>query len=364
MPSSLFTPFSVKSLKLKNRFVMSPMTRNFSPGGVPTADVGAYYARRAAHDVGLIITEGTAVDRPAAVDTTTIPRFHGDKALDGWKDVVKAVHAKGGKIAPQLWHIGNQQGQEAWTPPSPFEGPSGLKDAGTKAGVAMSEKDITDVIAAFASAAKTAKDIGFDCVAIHGAHGYLPDQFYWADTNTRADKWGGKTLAERGRFTVELVKAVRQAVGTEFTIFLRISQWKIQAYHHQMAKTAQELESWVQPLADAGVDIFDCSQRRFWEPEFEGSDLNFAGWVKKVTGKATMTVGSIGLSTDLMSSFAEGGADIRSIDDLQRRFDRGDFDLIAIGRILLSDPEWVEKIRDQRTSELKRFNPADMAALT
>jgi 2,4-dienoyl-CoA reductase-like NADH-dependent reductase (Old Yellow Enzyme family) len=130
-----------------------------------------------------------------------------------------------------------------------------------------------------------------------------------------------------------------------------------------MAKTPEEMESWVKPLADAGVDIFDCSQRRFWEPEFEGSDLNFAGWVKKLSGKATMTVGSVGLATDLMSSFAEGGTDVRSLDELQRRFDRGDFDLVAVGRTLLSDAAWVEKIRDQRTSELKPFKPADMATL-
>ena len=113
------------------------------------------------------------------------------------------------------------------------------------------------------------------------------------------------------------------------------------------------------------MDLFDCSQRQFWEPEFEGSDLNFAGWVKKFSGKATMTVGSVGLATDFMSSFAsQDGTDVRSLDELERRFDRGDFDLVAVGRALLSDPEWVAKIRDQRTSELQPFKPAVMAALT
>jgi len=241
MSASFFTPFTVKSLKLKNRFVMSPMTRSQSPNGIPTPEVAAYYERRAAHEVGLIITEGTAVDRPASVDTLAIPRFHGEKSLSGWRDVVRAVHAKGGTIAPQLWHVGCSFEPSDHTLPVPFEGPSGLKAAGKTTGVTMTDKDIENTIAAFASGAKAAKDLGFDCVAIHGAHGYLLDQFYWDATNTRTDRWGGRTLAARGRFATELVKAVRAAVGSDFAIFLRISQWKLQSYECKMATNPQEL---------------------------------------------------------------------------------------------------------------------------
>jgi 2,4-dienoyl-CoA reductase-like NADH-dependent reductase (Old Yellow Enzyme family) len=367
MSTSLFTPFSIGSLELKNRFVMSPMTRYFSPEGIPSEDVVAYYERRAAHEVALIITEGVAVNRPAAVESPNVPRVYGEASLGAWEKVVTSVHKAGGKIAPQLWHVGNWYEQSGWTPPAPFEGPSGLKEAGNKTGVAMSEEDIADTIAAFATAAGDTKRLGFDAVAIHGAHGYLIDQFFWGDTNVRSDHWGSATLADRTKFAAEVIKAVRKAVGPRTAILLRISQWKIQAYQHQMATHPDELKRWVTPLAEAGVDLFDCSQRRFWEPEFKdsGSDLNFAGWVKKLTGKATMTVGSVGLSRDMMASFEQAGATPPgSLDELYRRFERGDFDLVAVGRALLSDPQWVRKLHEGRTSEFMDFQPAQLASLS
>jgi 2,4-dienoyl-CoA reductase-like NADH-dependent reductase (Old Yellow Enzyme family) len=114
------------------------------------------------------------------------------------------------------------------------------------------------------------------------------------------------------------------------------------------------MAEWLEPLADAGVDIFHCSQRRFWEPTFEGSDLNFAGWAKKVTGKATITVGSVGLDGEFI---AGGVSQPASLDEVLRRFDRGDFDLVAVGRALLADPHWAEKIRDGRHDELQTYHP-------
>ncbi|MFI4941072.1 MAG: 12-oxophytodienoate reductase, partial [Burkholderiales bacterium] len=102
----LFKPFLSNNLILPNRVVMAPMTRSFSPGGVPGADVAAYYRRRAENGVGLIITEGTLINHPAATNDPRVPRFHGADALAGWANVVAAVHAAGGKIMPQIWHIG------------------------------------------------------------------------------------------------------------------------------------------------------------------------------------------------------------------------------------------------------------------
>ncbi len=110
MPSSLtdtlFRPFSIKSLTLKNRIVMAPMTRSFSPEGVPGENVAAYYGRRAEADVGLILSEGTVIDRPASRNDPKIPFFHGKAALGGWKHVIDRVHAAGGKMGPQIWHVG------------------------------------------------------------------------------------------------------------------------------------------------------------------------------------------------------------------------------------------------------------------
>jgi 2,4-dienoyl-CoA reductase-like NADH-dependent reductase (Old Yellow Enzyme family) len=361
---SLFKPFKLKSLQLRNRVVMAPMTRSFSPDGIPTDDVATYYSKRAAGQVGLILSEGTVINRPASSNDPNVPHFYGEGALAGWQKVINKVHQAGGKMGPQIWHMGIMADHHSgWLPPGPFEGPSGLLSPGLAKGNTMREADIAATITAFGKAAADAKALGFDCVEIHGAHSYLIDQFFWESTNHRVDVYGGTTLTQRSRFAIEVVKEVRRQVGEDFAILLRLSQWKTQDYTYKLAKTPQEMEAWLQPLAEAGVDIFHCSQRRFWEPEFAGSDLNFAGWAKKLTGKATITVGSIGLSGEFMAAFQGESAQPSSLDELLRRLDRGDFDLAAVGRSLLADPHWVEKIRDDRRSELKGFTKEALSVL-
>jgi 2,4-dienoyl-CoA reductase-like NADH-dependent reductase (Old Yellow Enzyme family) len=363
---ALFKPFLLKSLKLKNRFVMAPMTRTFSPHGIPTLEVAAYYQRRALGNVGLILSEGTVVNRPSSSNNPNIPHFYGQEALAGWKNVIDQVHQAGGVMGPQLWHMG------LWPKPKPDalkqeitpEGPSGLYGPNLANGAAMSEKDIQDTIRAFGDAAADAKRLGFDTLELHGAHGYLIDEFFWEATNQRQDAYGGKTLAERSRFAVEVVRAVRQAVGEDFPLILRLSQWKPLDYTNKLAKTPGEMEAWLTPLAEAGVDIFHCSQRRFWEPEFSGSDLNFAGWAKKLTGKVTITVGSVGLSGEFLGSFKGAGSSATELDEVVRRFDRGEFDLVAVGRAVLSDPSWVQKIQAGRFTELIGFRSEDLKILT
>lgn len=363
----LFRPFQVKSLALKNRVVMAPMTRVFSPGGVPGENVAAYYRRRAAGDVGLILSEGTVVDRPAAKNEEGIPDFHGEAALAGWRRVIDEVHAAGGRMAPQLWHVGALPGQQGWTPPSPVESPSGLVAPGKPRGRAMSDADVASTIDAFARAAADAQRLGFDAAELHGAHGYLIDEFFWAGTNTRTDRWGGATLAERSRFAVEIVRAVRAAVGPDFPVILRVSQWKQQDYAVRLAPTPDEMTAWLAPLVEAGVDVLHCSQRRFWEPEFPEVDgpegLNFAGWAKKLTGAATISVGSVGLSGDFFGAFAGEASTPASLDHLVERMERGEFDLIAVGRALLSDPEWVAKVRAGDRAGLRDFSAAAFGEL-
>lgn len=362
--ASLFQPFTLKSITLKNRFVMAPMTRSFSPGGIPTADVAAYYQRRAEGEVGLILSEGTVVNRVASSNDPNIPHFYGDAALQGWKKVIDSVREAGGLMAPQIWHMGVMNPHASgWLPAEPFEGPSGLLRAEGKGGREMSPADIEATIQAFAESAAAAKKMGFQAVELHGAHGYLIDQFFWDVTNQRTDRFGGKTLPERSRFAIEVVKAVRQAIGPDCPLILRLSQWKPGAFDYKLAKTPQEMEAWLQPLADEGVDVFHCSQRRFWEPEFSDSDLNFAGWAKKVTGRPTITVGSVGLSGEFIKSFRGENSTPQPIDELLRRFDRGDFDLVAVGRALLSDPQWVRKIKEGRTAELTGFQSSDLRQL-
>lgn len=359
----LFTPFTCGSLRLANRFVMAPMTRTRSPGGVLTDEVVAYYRRRAEHGVGLIVTEGTTVDHRVATYHPDVPRFHGAEALAGWARVVKAVHDAGGSIVPQLWHVGTAR--RPGTEPYPDEqsiGPSGLVAPGKRRARAMTESDIADVVSAFAKAAGAAKELGFDGIELHGAHGYLIDQFFWSGTNERNDAYGG-SLQARTRFAAEVIRAVRHAVGPGFTITLRFSQWKQQDYGAKLASTPEELAEFLAPLTDAGVDMFHASTRRFWIPEFEGSDLNLAGWTKKLTGKPVVTVGSVGLDQEFLGAFGGQGAETRNLDDLVARFERGEFDLVAVGRALLQDPAWVEKVKNHRAAEIRPFDATSLGTL-
>jgi 2,4-dienoyl-CoA reductase-like NADH-dependent reductase (Old Yellow Enzyme family) len=270
-------------------------------------------------------------------------------------------------MGPQLWHTGSADSTAEWKPDAPVESPSGLLAPGVARGEAMSEEAIADTIAAFAAAAADAKRLGFDTVEVHGAHGYLVDQFFWSGTNQRDDRYGGPTIRERSRFAAEIVAAMREAVGPDFPILLRVSQWKLQNYRARNAETPQALEDWLLPLVEAGVDVLHCSQRRFWEPEFPGIDgqsgLNLAGWAKKVTGVPTISVGSVGLSNDFFAAFGGRSSEAASLDQLIERMERDEFDLIAVGRALLSDPDWVEKVRTNDRDGMEGFDSAALEEL-
>ncbi|MFF9286971.1 NADH:flavin oxidoreductase [Streptomyces griseosporeus] len=361
----LSRPVTLNGLTVPNRIVMAPMTRMFSPGGVPGEDVRSYYARRAAAGVGLIVTEGTYVGHDSAGESSRVPRFHGEEQLAGWAKVADAVHAAGGTIVPQLWHIGTvrKEGRPPFAD-APVVGPSGIRPDGTEgAGKPMTQKDIDDVIGAFAQAAADAERIGFDGVELHGAHGYLIDQFLWAGTNRRTDAYGGDPVA-RTKFAAEIVAAVREAVSPEFPVIFRYSQWKQDAYDARLAETPEELEAILTPLAAAGVDAFHASTRRYWLPEFDGADLNLAGWTKKLTGKPAITVGSVGLNGDFIKAFQGQGAEVGELDNLLDRLEREEFDLVAVGRALLQDPQWAEKVLSGRFEELQPYDAAAVNTLS
>ncbi|MER6299862.1 NADH:flavin oxidoreductase [Kitasatospora sp. NPDC001539] len=361
----LSRPVTINGLTVPNRIVMAPMTRRFSPGGVPGEDVRSYYARRAAAGVGLIVTEGTYVGHESAGQSDDVPRFHGKEQLAGWARVAEDVHAAGGTIVPQLWHIGmaRKQGDPPFAD-APAVGPSGIRLDGTEGtGRAMTGADIDAVIGAFAQAAADAERIGFDGVELHGAHGYLLDQFLWAGTNRRTDAYGGDPVA-RTRFTAELVAAVREAVSPEFPVIFRYSQWKSENYDARLAESPQELEAILAPLVEAGVDAFHASTRRYWVPEFDGSDLNLAGWTRKLTGRPAITVGSVGLDGDFVRAFAGEGAPVQGIDDLLERLERDEFDLVAVGRALLQDPQWAAKVLAGRFADLRPYDAAALRTLS
>ncbi len=361
----LFAPFTLGNVHLANRIVMAPMTRSFSPGGIPTEDVAAYYRRRAEGGVGLIVTEGTYVPHPSSGFDPRVPHLYGEAALDGWRHVVEEVHEAGGKIFPQLWHVGIVfgPGQDELANHAKSLGPSGLKKPGEQIAEPMSQADIDAVIAAFGQAAANAKQLGFDGLELHGAHGYLLDQFFWQGTNRRNDHYGGD-LISRTRFAVEIIQEVRRRVGPDFPLALRFSQWKLQDFEAQLASTPAELEAFLRPLCDAGVDLFHCSTRRFREPEFAGSNLNLAGWTKKLTGKPTVTVGSVTLNEDVMKSFStDDSTAVSGIDDLLNRLSEGEFDLVAIGRSLIVNPSWAIRVKNGNVSELLPFSRTALSQL-
>ena len=372
---SLYRPLSVKGLDLANRIVMSPMTREFATNGVLPPESAKYYAARARGGVGLIITEATTVNHEVAHYSTREPYMFGDEALSRWRDVVAEVHAEGGKIFPQLWHTGlARKRRQTHNPETPSIGASALSssdlDAGKDAGLPVegargkspvreaTENEIADVIAAFGQAAFDAKQQGFDGIAVHGAHGYLIYQFYWSRSNVRQDGYGG-SFENRNRLGLEVVREIRRRVGPDFPIMFRFSQWSGWDYGAKLATNSAELEGLLIPLADAGVDILDASTRRFWQPEFVGSDLNLAGWAKKITGLPTMTVGSVGLEAPLgdpATAKSRTSVTSENLEHLIRMVERGDFDLVGVGRALLENPDWANLVREGRWRDLKAYD--------
>ncbi|MGA4788194.1 NADH:flavin oxidoreductase [Nocardia sp. AB354] len=352
----LFSEFRAGSLTLRNRFAMAPMTRAKSPDGIPNAENIEYYREHAAGGVGLIVTEGTYVRGPAAGPIAKVPRFYGDESAAGWRAVVEAVHAEGASIVPQLWHTGVDRGNEPrFEPDTPTVSPSGVDFTGAPVGRALTTADLDTLVDSYVESALLARELGFDGIELHGAHGYLLDQFFWAATNHREDEYGG-SIRRRAVFPARVVAAVRAAVGPDFPIIYRFSQWKGVDYSARIAESPSDLEELLTPLVEAGVDIFHTSLRRHWLPEFtdHADDLSLAGWTKKITGLPVITVGSVGVDSVFRGdSIDETQAQRFAL--LREQFERGEFDVVALGRALLADPEWVNKMRGGRLAEITPF---------
>ena len=346
----LFEPYKIKNTLLKNRIAMAPMTRNQSPGGIPTNDVVSYYKRRAEAEVGLIITEGVEVSHKASSAYPNVPMLDSKKARDGWKRVVGGIKEHDGAVIAQLWHCGGfRKLGMAPNPEVPGHTASGLVRPGKRVAHAMSSDDIKETIDAFASDAKYCEEIGFDGVEIHGAHGYLIDNFFWNGTNERKDLYGG-SIEKRSQLAANIVKAIRSNVSDNFIVGLRFSQWKQQDYEAKLATSSEELLKVIKQPADAGLDYLHSSMRRFWESEFKGSDENLAFWTKKLTGLPTISVGSVGLDSDFIDMSAP--ASPRNIDKAISDISNKKYDMVAVGRALLADHEWVIKMREGRIKDI------------
>jgi 2,4-dienoyl-CoA reductase-like NADH-dependent reductase (Old Yellow Enzyme family) len=358
-PAPLFSPVSVAGLKLRNRLVMAPMTRNFSPGGVPGADVAAYYGRRA-ESLGLLITEGTYVDEGSG-GSTRVPRFFGDAPLAGWREVADAVRAAGGAVFPQLWHTGvTRKPGSGPFPDAPVLSPSGITPSGRAVAEPATAAQLAAVTASYARAAAAAKAAGFSGVELHGAHGYLLDEFHWPQTNRRTDAYGGG-MAGRVRLSAEVAAAVRDTVGPDYPVAFRFSQWKGGHYDARIADSPAELEAFLTPLAAAGVTIFHASTRRYWLPAFDGSDRTLAGWTRDLTGLPVIAVGSVGVAAPFLGVADDGRSAARpqaslTLAPLVDLLNRGEFDLVAVGRAVLADPAWAAKIADGRLAGIRPYD--------
>jgi len=348
----LFEPYKLKNITLRNRVAMAPMTRSQSPGGIPTNDVVEYYKRRAKAEVGLIITEGVEVSHKASSAYPNVPRLDSDKARDGWKKVVNGIKENNGHVVAQLWHCGGfrKLGMSP-NPEVPGHTASGLIRPGKRVAHAMTSIDIEETVSAYAGDAKICEEIGFDGVEIHGAHGYLIDNFLWDETNDRDDIFGS-SIETRSNLATSIIKAIRINVSDKFIVGLRFSQWKQQDYTARLATNPDDLFKVLSGPCNAGLDYLHSSMRRFWESEFEGSDENLAYWTKKLTNIPTISVGSVGLDGDFTDMMAP--AKTASIDKALQDINEHKYDMVAVGRALLSDHEWVIKMKEGR---LKDINP-------
>ena len=358
--SPLFTPFRLKGLTLANRFVMPAMQRGMCENGVPSEALAQYYRRRAEGGVPLIIGESAAVNHPTATRQPAAAWINAE-SRDSWARCVEEVHEAGGHMLIQLWHEGGVRKDDGLS-----ISPSGLVQPGRPNGRAATLDEIGELIEAYASSALVAKDAGAAGVEVHAAHGYFLDQFLWGAINLREDGYGGPDIAQRARFPAEIVAAIRAACGADFVIGLRFSQWKEVDYAARVAETPGELAIFTGMMKAAGVDLLHASTRRFWEGEWDGDARNLAGWTK-ASGLPVITVGSVGLDTDVMTTFIEGKEAkprvAEAIVDLEARISAGEFDLVAVGRALIGDPDFVRKVEARDYAAIRLFQRADLGTL-
>jgi 2,4-dienoyl-CoA reductase-like NADH-dependent reductase (Old Yellow Enzyme family) len=344
---NLLSEIRIGSMKIKNRIGVAPMTRtSASEHGEATETMLNYYQSFAKGGFGFLITEGAYPDERYSQGYLNQSGIANKTHVSAWKKVTDAVHGAGSKIIAQLMHAGAQvQGNTYTTQPLapsnirakgeqlPMYGGEGLYDVPKP----MTKEDIQHVIQGFAEAAKRAKDAGFDGVEIHGANGYLLDEFLTDYMNQRTDEYGGYT-ENRVRILVEVAHAVRQTVGADFVVGIRISQGKVSDYHHKWAGAEKDAEIIFSSLSKAGLDYIHVTEYDATGPAFAGSDLTLAALAKKY---GTLPV------------IANGN--LENPDKAEQLLARGEADLITLGKGALANHDWPERIG--KGQSLREFNP-------
>ncbi|ODA29121.1 alkene reductase [Planctopirus hydrillae] len=324
--SSLFTPRRLGTLELPNRMVMSPMTRCRSgENGVPTELNATYYRQRAT--AGLIVAEGTQVS-PQGVGYPSTPGIHSLEQVSGWKRVTDAVHAAGGRIFLQLWHCGRVSHSffhngELPVAPSPiaingktlqFRGDGGVPFETPRP---LETSEIPGVVDQYRQGAKNAKAAGFDGVEIHGAFGYLPDQFLQDGTNQRKDEYGG-SVENRAKFLLEVTSAAMEAWGAD-RVGVKLSPSN--TYNDMRDSDPIETFSFVvAALSKMGIGYVHIM-------EASDSDLRHGGKAIPVTTFRPHFEGTLIVNQDYDQAKAEAV------------LARGDADLVSFARLFLANPD-------------------------
>lgn len=343
-------PTPLGPLPLPNRLAVAPMSRvSACRAGVPTERMARYYADFARGGFGLVITEGAYPDDDRSQAYWNQPGLATDEQAEGWAQVVRRVHEAGAPIVAQLMHAGalvqeNPRAAQGLAPSA--VPPKGMKmpDYGGRGPYAtpdaMTEADLAAVRDGFARAAARAVAAGFDGVEVHGANGYLLDQFVTVYTNRRTDRYGGGPEG-RIRYPAEVVGAVREAVPEGFVVGVRMSQTKVNDFAYRWPGGADEAAVYFEALAAAGADYLHLAS--------EGRD-----WLETAQIAPGVTISALAREVAGVPVMANGG-----MDDPERAravLEGGHADLLSLGRGALANPDWPRRLAEGRP--FRRFDPA------
>ncbi|XHU81803.1 alkene reductase [Peribacillus muralis] len=329
--TKIFEPVSIGAWNLRTRTAMAPMTRSFADNetGVVNDAIVQYYRKRAQDGIGLIITEGIVIS-PRAKGNPGVPGLYTQEQINEWKKVTEAVHAEGGTIIAQIWHVGRASHHEiaGGLPP---QAPSPIAAEGKVSRFGkpydrpeeMTEQDIAQVVDQYKQAAKNAIDAGFDGVEIHGAHGYLIDQFNSDTSNKRTDRYGGD-LKQRLTFLKEVLNAVIDAVGADRTL-IRFSAFKIDQPTYMWEDPEQAIETFIEAFNETGVKMIHPSTMEFTKPIAGGATLHEL--VRRHWDGVIVGVGGFDPET------------------AEAALEKGIIDVAAIGRPLIANPDYLTKIK-------------------
>jgi 2,4-dienoyl-CoA reductase-like NADH-dependent reductase (Old Yellow Enzyme family) len=334
---------------VKNRIAVAPMTRvTATEDGRATETMTRYYERFARGGFGLVLSEGIYPDQAYSQGYPFQPGISDDVQAQAWKPVVTGIKAHGAVAVAQLMHAGAiSQGNRFRKTAA---GPSAIKPKGQQltfyygkdtypTPTAMTDEDIAEAISGFVAAAKRAVTIaGFDAVEIHGANGYLLDQFLTDYANARTDHWGGST-ENRARLALEVFKAIRAEIGVEVPLGVRISQGKVNDFTHKWAGAERDAETIFGSLADAGADFIHVTEFEAWQPAFSGQGPSLMSLAKRYAPKAII--------------LANGG--LHDIEQATIALDSG-ADIVTLGRGALANPDLPKRLTMRQ--ELNAFDPA------